>query len=686
MVMALTFVTSLGCFLISNQLSKKAVQETVEEDLMNLAKSIATSITEETNSQFTTLNTLATLSLMKDEKNDLWSKQVQLDGVKFSGKVKNLIGVNIADTNGDCYVVEGGKVNFAERDYCKSALSGKQYIQNPMINKVTNVLSMFYSVPVYNNDNKIIGTIFACTNGESLCDVCRSYTIGKTGYPVIIDRTTGITVGDVNTDNVLNFTNLSEETKGIPAYAELNEMHQRVRNGETGSGYYSYNGQRKVCAFTPIEGTNWTVFCQAPISEYSGHIITMRNMMLIVFLVSILLGVTISIVIGRSLKPLASAAVEVEGMSSGNADLSVRLQELNSGNEISHVISGINRFIGKLQKIIKNIKDSKDKLTQVDQSLQQASKDTAGAIGEILNNLENVNGQIDNQTNNVNETVSAVNQIASNIEALEKMISNQAVGVNQASTAIEEMVANIGAVNTSVDKMVSSFTSLEANVQSGTAEQADVGKKIAVIETQSQMLQDANKAIASIASQTNLLAMNAAIEAAHAGEAGAGFSVVADEIRKLSETSSAQSKTIGDELKKILGSIRQVVEASLTATKTFEEVSSNIQHTNQMVYQIKSAMEEQTAGSKQIIDVLHTMNDSTNEVRIASNEMSAGNKAVLNGVHNLQTSTMVMRDQMTQMQANADKISDTGTALSAITDRVTETIQKIGTEIDQFKV
>ena len=487
-------------------------------------------------------------------------------------------------------------------------------------------------------------------------------------------------------DIVEQMMNLSEETKGIPAYAELNEMHQRVRNGETGSGYYSYNGQLKVCAFTPIEGTNWTVFCQAPISEYSGHIITMRNMMLIVFLVSILLGVAISIVIGRFLRPLASAAVEVEGMSSGNADLSVRLQELNSGNEISHVISGINRFIGKLQKIIKNIKDSKDKLTQVDQSLQQASKDTAGAIGEILNNLENVNGQIDNQTNNVNETVSAVNQIASNIEALEKMISNQAVGVNQASTAIEEMVANIGAVNTSVDKMVSSFTSLEANVQSGTAEQADVGKKIAVIETQSQMLQDANKAIASIASQTNLLAMNAAIEAAHAGEAGAGFSVVADEIRKLSETSSAQSKTIGDELKKILGSIRQVVEASLTATKTFEEVSSNIQHTNQMVYQIKSAMEEQTAGSKQIIDVLHTMNDSTNEVRIASNEMSAGNKAVLNGVHNLQTSTMVMRDQMTQMQANADKISDTGTALSAITDRVTETIQKIGTEIDQFKV
>ncbi len=686
MVMALTVVTSFGCFLISNQLSKRALQETVEDDLMNLAKSIATSITEETNSQFTTLNTLATLSFMKDEKNDLWAKQVQLDGVKFSGKVKNLIGVNIADEKGDCYVVEGGLVNFAERDYCKAALSGKQYIQNPMINKVTNVLSMFYAVPVFNSDNKVIGTIFACTNGESLCDVCRSYTIGKTGYPVIIDRTTGITVGDVNTDNVLNFTNLSEETKDIPAYAELNEMHQRIRRGETGSGYYTYNGQRKVCAFIPIEGTNWTIFCQAPISEFSGHITTMRNMMLIVFLVSILLGVAISIVIGRNLMPLASAAGEIDEMSSGNADLSVRLKELNSENEIAHVVGGINRFISKLQKIIANIKDSKDRLTQVDQNLQQASKDTAGAIGEILNNLENVNGQIDNQSNNVNETVSAVNQIAGNIESLEKLISNQVSGVSQASTAIEEMVANISAVNASVDKMVNSFTSLEENVQSGTAKQADVGKKIAVIETQSQMLQDANKAIASIASQTNLLAMNAAIEAAHAGEAGAGFSVVADEIRKLSETSSAQSKTIGDELKKILGSIRQVVEASLTATQTFEEVSANIQQTNQMVYQIKNAMEEQTAGSKQIIDVLYTMNDSTNEVRIASDEMSEGNKAVLNGVHNLQNSTMVIRDQMNQMQANADKISDTGTALSAITDRVTETIQKIGVEIDQFKV
>ena len=152
------------------------------------------------------------------------------------------------------------------------------------------------------------------------------------------------------------------------------------------------------------------------------------------------------------------------------------------------------------------------------------------------------------------------------------MIRQQADGVTQASSAVEEMIGNIQSVNASVDKMASSFAQLEQQSREGQQKQAAVNEKILQIEEKSKTLQEANQAIASIASQTNLLAMNAAIEAAHAGEAGKGFAVVADEIRKLSETSTAQSKTIGEQLKSIQTSIIEVVTGSQESSKAFTSV------------------------------------------------------------------------------------------------------------------
>ena len=266
------------------------------------------------------------------------------------------------------------------------------------------------------------------------------------------------------------------------------------------------------------------------------------------------------------------------------------------------------------------------------------------------------------------------------------MIEDQSSSVTQASAAVEEMIGNINSVNKSVEKMSDSFKALEDNAEIGFSKQEDVNEKVRQIEGQSEMLQEANTAISAIAEQTNLLAMNAAIEAAHAGEAGKGFAVVADEIRKLSETSSEQSKKIGEQLGKIMTSITDVVSSSNEASTALNEVSTRIKETDELVIQIHAAMEEQNEGSKQIMEALRHLNSSTSEVRNSSQEMSGRNRQIVQDMTILKESTDMMNTSMEEMSVGARKINETGSTLSEIAHQVRNSINKIGAQVDLFKV
>ena len=431
---------------------------------------------------------------------------------------------------------------------------------------------------------------------------------------------------------------------------------------------------------------NNPVFAVLPASEINTTADRLGKMMIILFFLFIVILVTVAaLTVRHFIKPLRNVEKSIYDIASGNADFACRLDS-TVNNEIGAVVSGFNLFVGKLQGIMIGLKKSKSNLAADGDTFRASIEDASSSITQILSDIDGVKMEITNQSASVEETAGAVTEISQNIVSLEKMIEKQAGGIAKASASVEEMIGNISGVNNSVELMVQSFSLLKVHSQDGMIKQNKVIEQIKLISSQSEMLEDANVAIANIAGQTNLLSMNAAIEAAHAGDAGKGFSIVADEIRKPAEISSMESKKIKDELKKIQKSIGMVVTASTESANSFGSVSDSINKTNSIVTGIKDSMEEQFSGSRQIGESLHMMNDSTEEVHTASREMSEGQKAILKEIKRLQDATALMKGKVNEMAAGAEKINNAGTSLLGISQRTAESIEQIGSEIDRFGV
>lgn len=514
-----------------------------------------------------------------------------------------------------------------------------------------------------------------------------AYDLGTDDFITVMNRGHDVECTVFSGDTRIATTIPGAKGKKLDNQAILNQV---LNQGKQWHGKVTLFEKPYLAVYSPVKNDNGNITGMLFIAKSMEVIEKTRNdTIAVVIPIVIILAVVMVLLSWRFIRWLMWRIQNVTNflkeLETGNADLTKRCK-LFIRDEIGDLIIHFDLFMDKLQDIIKQLKDTKGNLQVAGRDMGASTADATTSITEIIANIEGIGAQITNQSSSVNQTADAVNNISSNITSLNGMIEDQSAGVSQASTAVEQMIGNIRSVNTSVDKMASSFETLATDAQTGFTKQQDVNERIKQIENQSEMLQEANQAISSIAEQTNLLAMNAAIEAAHAGEAGKGFSVVADEIRKLSETSSAQSKTIGDQLNKIKDSITEVVAASTESSEAFASVSNKIKETDQLVIQIKAAMEEQNAGSKQIGDALRAMNTSTMEVRNSSTEMSGRNEHIMREMRTLQDVTTSMKQSMDEMALGARKINESGAVLSDISQKVRDSIEKIGKEIDLFKV
>jgi len=529
----------------------------------------------------------------------------------------------VIDLQGKARTASGANLELSSRPYFNKILSGADFaISNPIISAATGnpVFTLVYKIT--DDSGKLNGVLGGAISLSTISDIAEVVTLSGIGYGFIVEGT-GLLIAHPNDAYVMK-VNILEHDQG--AYSGHRELINNMTKGQTGSGIVKTpEGTMDMIVYSPIPDTpGWSLAVAVPLIDLNKDSNTLLMTIIFIIIIIALVFVALSYFLGRIIsKPIQELAAGVEKF--GEGDLTTQFH-VKTKDEIGNMALYLNEMATKIRDAMMAITSATNSVNSSAEGIAAMAQEGSATAEELFMQAESVESNVQNTSASIEEVSSGVEEVAASAQDVSRNSQELANDINETEKAVKN-----GQVE--LEKQGARMKVVGEQNQTATELVITVAKK-------ANNVQEVVNAISSIAEQTNLLALNAAIEAARAGEAGKGFAVVADEIRKLAEESKTASANIAkilheidegsdkanEAVQKTVELYKELSSGAQILVEEFDKITSYMQNVNNRVESLSGAAQEQSASAQEMASAMDTSAKSMMNVSEQIDEITTGIK------------------------------------------------------------